>query len=179
VPINVVALLIQAFHLMRRNPELWMLGLGMSLLQGLATVQTTFIDQSRTDTGALLCFLVVLQIVGVVVSLGFLGGIIYAADDRITGTPPSFREAWMVGRERLWPLFVLSLLLGLLATVPGLLLYLLFGVSGLSIILASVLLLPVVYLAQCALVLYDRSTGAALATGWRLMRGNLLGVGPC
>jgi hypothetical protein len=168
--------LIEAFHLVRHNRVLWVLGLGMSLLQGLATVQTTFIDQSRTDAGALLCFLVVLQIVGVFVSLGFLGGLIYAANGSGSGNPPRFREAWVVGRERIWPLFVLSLLLGLLAAVPGLLLYLLFGASGLTIILASALLLPVVYLAQCAMVLYDRSTGAALATGWRLMRANLLGV---
>lgn len=176
MPINVVALLIQAFHLVRRHSVLWMLGLGMSLLQGSTTVQRAFMDEGAPDAGGLLCFLLVLQIVGAFVSLGFLAGLIYAADSSEAGNPPSFREAWVVGRARIWSLFVLSLLLGLLLLVPALLLVVLFGTSALAVLLASALLLPVVYLAQCAMVLYDRSTGDALAMGWRLMRANLLGV---
>jgi hypothetical protein len=176
VPINAVALLIQAFHLVRRNRVLWMLGLGMSLLQGLTVLQDRAVGPGSTDSMLLICFLAVLQIVGLFASLGFLAGLIYAADGSAAGTPPGLRTAWAMGSERIGALFTLSLLLLLVLIVPGVVLYMLFGGAGLALMLISALFLPVVYLAQCALVLDGLPNSNALSTGWELMRANLLGV---
>lgn len=176
MPINIVVLLTQAFHLVRRNPVLWMLGLGMSLLQGISVVQNAAAGPEENGGMGLFCFLAVLQLVGLFVSLGFLAGLIYAADMSAVGNPPGFRVAWEMGSERIGALFTLSLLLVVVLIVPAVILYVLFSASGLAIMLISALFLPVVYLAQCAMVLDGLPNGNALSTGWELMRSNLLAV---
>jgi hypothetical protein len=174
VPINFVALLIRAFHLVRRTPVLWILGLGMVLLQGISVMQTTAAGSEPTGDLLLSCVLLVLQLVGLFASLGLLAGLIYAADGSAAGHPPGLRAAWDMGRERIGPLFRLSLLLLLVLIVPAVILQVLFGGAGLALMLISALLLPMVYLAQCALVLDGVPTTIALSTGWELMRRNLL-----